>query len=110
LGTCRARLRPFAFTAINARMATLTIRQLDDTVKERLRVRAAQAGRSMEEEAREIIGNAVAKKPMSGRELFALSRELFGGGKGIDLDLPKRSLHDRPAPDFSAKRPRTRRK
>lgn len=87
-------------------MATLTIRQLDETVKERLRVRAAQAGRSMEEEAREILRSAVAKKPMSGRELFSLSRELFGGAKGVDLDLPRRGLHDRPAPDFSTKRPR----
>jgi len=91
-------------------MATLTIRQLDETVKEKLRVRAAQAGRSMEEEAREIIGNAVAKRPASGKELFSLSRELFGGAKGIDLDLPKRGRGDRPAPDFAGKRIRPIRK
>jgi phosphopantothenoylcysteine decarboxylase/phosphopantothenate--cysteine ligase len=35
-------------------MASITIRKLDDGVKERLRVRAAKAGRSMEEEARAI--------------------------------------------------------
>lgn len=36
-------------------MATLTIRNLDDRLKGRLRVRAATRGRSMEEEARQIL-------------------------------------------------------
>lgn len=36
-------------------MASITIRNLDDEVKRRLRVRAAEHGRSMEEEAREIL-------------------------------------------------------
>jgi antitoxin FitA len=36
-------------------MASLTIRNLDDHVKQRLRMRAATHGRSMEEEAREIL-------------------------------------------------------
>ena len=36
-------------------MASLTIRQLDDATKARLRLRAAQNGRSMEDEARTIL-------------------------------------------------------
>lgn len=36
-------------------MASLTIRNLDDNVKALLRLRAAQHGRSMEEEARQIL-------------------------------------------------------
>ncbi len=36
-------------------MASITIRRLDDNVKARLRVQAAKHGRSMEEEAREIL-------------------------------------------------------
>lgn len=40
-------------------MSTLTIRNLDDDVKARLRVRAAQNGRSMEAEAREILTQSV---------------------------------------------------
>lgn len=36
-------------------MASITIRNLDDGVKQRLRVRAAEHGRSMEEEARELL-------------------------------------------------------
>jgi plasmid stability protein len=41
-------------------MATLTIRNVDAGVKERLRVRAARHGRSMEAEARSILSEAVA--------------------------------------------------
>ena len=40
-------------------MASIEIRDLDDGVKRRLRVRAAENGRSMEEEARDILGRAV---------------------------------------------------
>ena len=41
-------------------MATLTIRNVDAAVKERLRVRAARHGRSMEAEIRSILSEAVA--------------------------------------------------
>ena len=77
-------------------MGTLTIRNLDDTVKENLRVRAARHGRSMEEEARIILGQATGG--MSGPNLWALSRRLFAD-QGIDLELPSRA-NDRPAPTF----------
>ena len=40
-------------------MASLTIRNLDPAVKDRLRVRAAERGRSMEEEARVILRRAM---------------------------------------------------
>jgi plasmid stability protein len=40
-------------------MAALTIRDLDETIKTRLRVRAAHNGRSMEAEARVILRNAL---------------------------------------------------
>jgi len=91
-------------------MATLTIRKLDDTVHERLRVRAAEAGHSMEEEAREILAEAVSSKRLTVGEFYARSRELFGKGKGIDLDLPARGVGDRPPPDFGLKPARPRRK
>ncbi|TFV55769.1 Arc family DNA-binding protein [Geodermatophilus sp. DF01-2] len=41
-------------------MATLTIRDLDDGIRDKLRVRAAEHGRSMEAEVREILAAAVA--------------------------------------------------
>ena len=56
-------------------MGTLTIRNLDDSLKERLRVRAAVNGHSMEEEARLILRYAIGG--ISGPELWALSRQLF---------------------------------
>ena len=40
-------------------MATLTIRNLPDEVRDRLRVRAAQNGRSMEAEARDVLSKAI---------------------------------------------------
>ena len=79
-------------------MASITIRKLDDDVKERLRVRAARAGRSMEEEARAILGNAL--KGLDGPGLLALADELFGKKRGADLELPPRGPA-RSAPDFS---------
>lgn len=44
-------------------MTTLTIRNLPDPVRDRLRVRAAQNGRSMEAEAREALGRLYAPEP-----------------------------------------------
>lgn len=44
-------------------MASITIRKLDEDVKTRLRVRAAENGRSMEEEARVILREAVGEEP-----------------------------------------------
>ena len=70
-------------------MASITIRNLDDEVKRRLRVRAASHGRSMEEEARLILREAVGRKPSS-RNLASIIRAHFGPSRGVDLELPSR--------------------
>ena len=70
-------------------MASITIRNLDDEVKTRLRVRAASHGRSMEEEARLILREAVGRKPSS-RNLAGIIRAHFGASRGVDLELPSR--------------------
>lgn len=70
-------------------MASITIRNLDDDVKTRLRVRAASHGRSMEEEVRLILREAVGRKPSS-RSLASIIRAHFGPFKGVDLELPSR--------------------
>ena len=70
-------------------MASITIRNLDEDVKSRLRVRAADHGRSMEEEARRILGDAVRRKPSS-RNLVSIVRSHFGPNGGVDLELPAR--------------------
>lgn len=78
-------------------MASLTIRNIEEGIKERLRVRAAMHGHSMEEEARVILKRAVGG--ISGTGLWELSRQLFEGRDGIELELPRRD-GDRPALDF----------
>jgi len=80
-------------------MATLVIRQLDDKTKARLRVRAAHHGRSMEQEAREILRSALATIRPAKADLAQTIRERFAALGGVDLDLPMRD-HLRKPPDF----------
>ena len=70
-------------------MATITIRQLDEKIKTRLRVRAAQHGRSMEEEAREILRSALISTA-GGGNLAEIIRRRFAPLGGVDLELPRR--------------------
>ena len=81
-------------------MATMTIRNLDDELKARLRVRAAQHGKSMEEEARSILRDALKSEPLSGKELVQRIREMVEPYGGIELELPPREPMREP-PDFS---------
>ncbi len=78
-------------------MASITIRNLDDSVKKRLRIRAAEHGRSMEEEAREILRQAVAAAA-PGRNLGRAIHERFAVLGGVDLELPPRDpMRDPPS-------------
>lgn len=73
-------------------MATLTIRNLSDHVRDRLRVRAAENGRSMEAEARMILEESLVepgKVDLSWVEAFIELRNEFGG---IELDIPPREV------------------
>lgn len=77
-------------------MAAVSIRDLDDEVRERLRVRAAQHGRSMEAEIRVILTAAVGAPPdCTGLAQALLAR--FGDLGGVDLELPTRSQAPRAA-------------
>jgi plasmid stability protein len=78
-------------------MASITIRRLDDQLKSQLKQRAVQHGRSMEEEARNILRESLAGgRPKSFMEI---ARELFGPEHGIDLPIPPRDSIAEP-PDF----------
>ena len=70
-------------------MASITIRNLDDDVKRRLRVRAAEHGRSMEEEARDILRQGVGQ-PNAPRNLGQAIHARFAALGGIDLPPTKR--------------------
>ena len=72
-------------------MATLTIRNLAPAIKERLRVRAAEHGLSMEAEVRRILQSAVedVAPPIEGN-LYERIRARFEPLGGVELDLPPR--------------------
>ena len=81
-------------------MANITIRNLDDDVKTRLRVRAAEHHRSMEEEVRVILRDAVNGAQTGPRDLAKFTRECFAPLGGVELELPPRGPMREP-PDFS---------
>jgi len=70
-------------------MASITIRNLDDDINQRLRVRAAEHGRSMEEEAREILRRVMMEAPPA-RNLAAAIRARLTPSDRVDLELPAR--------------------
>jgi antitoxin FitA len=67
-------------------MATLTIRNLDERLKGRLRVRAANRGRSMEEEARQILRTVLNESAPTSTNLAQRIRFRFA--KLGDVQLP----------------------
>jgi len=81
-------------------MASITIRNLEDRVKTRLRVRAAEHHRSMEEEVRVILRAAVNGGRAAPRDLAKFTRECFAPLGGVELELPPRGPMREP-PDFS---------
>ena len=72
-------------------MASITVRNLDEGLKRRLRIRAAENGKSMEQEVRDILRAAL-------DEEVTLSMEYrFAEIGGVELELPPREpIRDRP--------------
>ncbi|HUB64751.1 MAG TPA: plasmid stabilization protein [Methylocella sp.] len=72
-------------------MSSITIRNLDPALKERLRIRAAERGHSMEAEARQILRSALtgAERPRA-PNLYERVRARFAPLDGVDLELPPR--------------------
>ena len=80
-------------------MASITIRNLDDQTKSRLRVRAAHHRRSMEDEARNILRAALAEDRMTSGNLAEAIRRRFEPLGGVDLALPAREpMREPPKP------------
>jgi plasmid stability protein len=80
-------------------MASITIRNLEDGLKHKLRVRAAQHGRSMEEEARHILRAGLAEKAPAPTNLYESIRRRIAPLGGVDLDIPLREPMPKP-PSF----------
>ena len=85
-------------------MATLTIRNIDDQVKAKLRVNAAEHGVSMEEEVRQTLTRAVmpSANDADSRGLATRIRDTMAelNIKGFELEIPPREPIREP-PDFS---------
>ena len=79
-----------AVISLNAYMASITIRQLPETTKRKLRMRAAKNGRSMEQEAREILKNELSKTKEPPTDLGKAIREIFAPLGGVELQIPPR--------------------
>jgi plasmid stability protein len=80
-------------------MASITIRNLSDDLKKRLRKQAAENGRSMEAEAREILARSTSApknaKPMTGLDIFKPLRDLVEKYGGFELEqLPRTPVRD----------------
>jgi len=73
-------------------MASITIRNLDDKLKQHLRMRAAQHGRSMEDEARDILRTALAEDRAAPQDLGLAIRRRFTPFGGVELPIARREL------------------
>lgn len=80
-------------------MATLTIRDLDESLKRSLRIRAARQNRSMEEEARQILRAALVETAAPVQDLAVRIRNRFAGFGDVQLSIAEREPV-RPPPSF----------
>lgn len=71
-------------------MASITIRNLDEGLKSRLRVQAAIHGRSMEDEARDILRSVLARHSQPATNLADAIHARFAALGGVDLPVTPR--------------------
>ena len=71
-------------------MVGITIRNLDDEIRARLRKRATERGRSMEEEVQLILTEAISREAVPSKGLGTAVHKLFKPFGGVDLELPPR--------------------
>lgn len=84
---------------IETRTTSLTIRNVDPAVKERLRMRAASHGHSMEAELRSILTDALKPHPEPAPNLAEAIRRRFAPLGGVELEEHP-SVTIRPPPTF----------
>ena len=78
-------------------MGSLTVRNLDDKLKTKLRLRAARNGRSMEEEARRLLAAAVRTSTTKEAGLGTAIRRRFASLGGLSLEpLPRERVRKPP--------------
>ena len=72
-------------------MSTLTIRNLEPAIKDKLRLSAATHGRSMEEEVRTILRNVLSQPALPTTGLGSRIHERFAAIGGAALEVPART-------------------
>lgn len=77
-------------------MASITVRNLDEWVKQKLRVRAAANGNSMEQEVRDILRTAVEEESLPTQDLASAIHARFAPLGGVELDIPPRGAMREP--------------
>ena len=78
-------------------MASITIRNLDDSLKSRLRIQAAVHGRSMEDEARDILRTSLNHEPARRGNLATAIRARFAPLGGVELPaMPRDPMREPP--------------
>ena len=76
-------------------MASIVIRNLDEATKRKLKIRAAMNGRSMEQEAREILKSALAQTAKKKANVAERIREIFAPLGGVEVErLPREAMRD----------------
>jgi plasmid stability protein len=84
-----------------AAVASMTIRNIDERLKAKLRIRAARHGRSMEDEARDILRTALSVEPARTGSLVEAIRRRIEPLGGAELEIPSREAMRAPI-DFDA--------
>ena len=77
-------------------MASITVRNLDERVKQKLRVRAAANGKSMEQEVRDILRIAVEDERQPTGDLASALRARFAPLGGVEFDIPRDAMREPP--------------
>jgi antitoxin FitA len=75
---------------VEAAMASMTIRNLDEKLKARLRMQAAKHGRSMEDEARDILRSALSTASVRTATLAKSIRRRIEQLGGVELQIAPR--------------------
>ena len=78
-------------------MASITVRNLEESLKRRLRVRASGNGRSMEQEAREILRAALDEDAAPPSNLGTAIHQLFRPFGGVEMEItPREPMREPP--------------
>lgn len=81
-------------------MAQFVVRNIDSTVKERLRRRAQRNGRSLEEEVRDILRQATRREEQVPSRGLGTQIAARFAKTGLDFTIPELRGHALPPPDF----------